>query len=301
VIELMLWKTTRKWMLMLLVCLLAGCSIDTHLQGAVKVEDPFASDNEQDFTGLVVSYFALPHGESSLVRLPNGKTMLVDTGAAEDWNTLEALLAERKCTRIDYAVITNDQPEHVGGFTQLAERIHLDTVLFPALIEETVRHVVPIRPDKKVRPLSAGDELKLDEDVVMTVLHPSEHLFLSPQDNSLVFQIRHGKLRFLFTSAISERAEERLLEKQSDQLKSEVLKVADQGRNQASSQPFLSKVDPQVAVILTGKPRDQMRDSQEEVIERLGESWAETYVTSQHGTITLLSNGKDYRILKGKK
>jgi competence protein ComEC len=297
----MLWKSIRMWLLVLMTCFFAGCSIDSHLQGAVKVEDPFASDNEQDFTGLVVYYFALPHGESTLLRLPNGKTMLVDTGAAEDWETLQALLAERKLTRIDYVVVTNDQPEQAGGFSFLAERMQLDTIMFPALIQDTVRRVVSLKPDKKLVPLSVEDELKLDDDVVMTVLHPSEPLFLSPQDNSLVFQIRHGKLRFLFTSAINERAEERLLETQSDNLKSEVLKVADQGRNQASSQPFLTKVDPQVAVILTGKPRDKMKDSQEEVIERLGESWAETYVTSQHGTITILSNGKDYRILKGKK
>ncbi|CAJ1002801.1 hypothetical protein BSPP4475_10780 [Brevibacillus aydinogluensis] len=90
------------------------------------------------------------------------------------------------------------------------------------------------------------------------------------------------------------------MEQYGGQLKAEVLKVADQGRNQASSQPFLSKVDPQVAVILTGKSRNELKDSQEEVLERLGESWAETFITSQHGTITILSNGRDYRVVKRK-
>lgn len=297
----MLWKIAMKWLPVFLTVLLAGCAIDTHLKGAVKVEDPFASENEQDFTGLVVYFFALPHGESTLIRMPNGKTMLVDTGAAEDWKTLQSLLAERKLTRIDYAVITNDQSEQVGGFAFLAERIQLDTILYPALIEQSVRKVVPLKADKKLLPVAAGDVFRLDSAVDMKVLHPSEHLFLSPQDNSLVFQLRHDKIRFLFTSAINEKAEERLLERHRDELKAEILKVADQGSNQASSQPFLTRVDPHVAVIVTGKPRDQMKDSQEEVIERLGESWSETYITSQHGTITILSNGKDYRILKGKK
>jgi competence protein ComEC len=297
----MLGKTRGAWLLVWFALLLAGCSIDNHLRDAAKVEDPFASDNEQDFVGLVIQFLALPNGESTLVRLRNGKTMLVDTGAAEDWRTLQTLLAERKLTRIDYVVLTNDQPAQIGGFAFLAEQFQLDTIILPRLIQDSLLREVRLRTGQKLAPVSAGDQLRLDDEVTVSVLHPSEHLFLSPQDNSLAFQLKHDKLRFLFTSAINEKAEERLLDRYADTLKAEVLKVADQGSNQASSQPFLSKVDPQVAVIQTGKPRDTMKDSQEEVIERLGESWTETYITSQDGTITILSNGKDYRILKRKK
>ncbi|MFX6567384.1 hypothetical protein ABTG51_20085, partial [Acinetobacter baumannii] len=89
----------------------------------------------------------------------------------------------------------------------------------------------------------------------ISILHPSENLFLSPQDNSLVFMLQQEKIRFLFTSGIGEDAEERLIQQDGKKLKAEVLKVAAQGSNQASSQPFLSLVDPQVAVIETGKSR----------------------------------------------
>ncbi len=297
----MLGNTRRAWLLLLCVVLFAGCSIDSHLQGVVKVEDPFASDDEREFVGLVIHFLALPHGESTLIRLPGGKTMLVDTGSAEDWPVLFGMLSERKLTRLDYVVVTNDQPEQAGGFAFLSDRMPVDTVILPRLIEPSIRRLVPLKGDKKLLPVADGDAIRLDNDVVLDVLHPSEPLFLSPQDNSLVFRLRHGQLRFLFASAVNEKAEERLLEKHGGQLKAEVLKVADQGRNQASSQPFLTKVDPQVAVILTGRSRNEMKDSQEEVLERLGESWAETYITSQHGTIAILSNGRDYRVVKRKK
>jgi competence protein ComEC len=172
--------------------------------------------------------------------------------------------------------------------------------MLPKLTEETVRQVVPIKGDKKLIPLSVGDQFGLDKEISIHVLHPSENLFLSPQDNSLVFLLKQEKIRFLFTSGIGEAAEERLIQQAGQNLKAEVLKVAAQGSNQASSQPFLTLVDAQVAVIETGKSRAEMKTSQEEILERLGESWAETYITSQDGTITILSNGKDYRVLKGK-
>lgn len=300
----MVWTTRWPCLLLLIgMCasLLAACSIDSHLQQAIKVEDPFASDDERDFTGLVITYFALPHGESTLIRLPEGKHVLIDTGSAEDWPVLHSYLSERKLTRLDTVILTNDQPEYAGGYPFLADQMIIDTVMYPKVMEPTFRRGVPLRPGKREVAVSDNEQVKLGEDVFLQVLLPSEPLFLSPQDNSLVFRLQHGQLRFLFTSGISEKAEERLLERHAGQIQAEVLKVGDQGSNQGSSQPFLSQVDPQVAIIQTGKPRDKMKDSQTDVLERLGESWAETYVTSQQGTITILSNGKDYRILKHKK
>lgn len=283
---------------LLLLLLAIGCSIDNHLQPAVKVEDPFAIENERDFTGMVVHFFSLPNGESTFVRFPNGKTLLIDSGSAEDAKALEALLAEKKVTRIDYVLISSDQPTQAGGYPFLAEKVQIDTILMPKEIEASIRHVVKLPADKQLVMLSPGDQISFDEKIVITVLHPSKKLSLSPQDNALVFQLKQGNLRFLFTSTINEQAEEQLLENYADLLKAEVLKVADQGSNQASSQPFVSKVDPQVAIIQTGKSLAQLKAGQGEVLERLDESWAETYLTSQHGTITILSNGKQYRIIK---
>ncbi|RAT95047.1 ComEC/Rec2 family competence protein [Brevibacillus sp. Leaf182] len=300
----MLWKKAWPWWIVVLSAIfLCACSIDSHLylqEAAVKIDDPFETETEQEFSGLIITYLALPHGESTLLRMPGGKTMLIDTGTAEDWPVLSARLAELKITRLDYVVVTNDLPEHMGGYVSLSEQVLVDAVILPKLIAPSIRHVVLLRSNQKQMEAEQGQVLTLDQEISMEVLLPDEPLFLSPQNNSLVFRLTHGQLRFLFMSAVNEKAEERLLERQNDRLKAEVLKVAGQGSNQGSSQPFLTQVDPQVAIIQTGRSRDQMKDGQTEVMERLGESWAETYVTSHDGSITILSNGKEYRILKQK-
>ncbi|MGG1250928.1 MBL fold metallo-hydrolase [Brevibacillus agri] len=296
----MLWKKKRAWLLLVTcVALLCSCSIDNHLQEAVKVDDPFATERVEEFTGLVITYWALPHGESTLVRMPGGKTMLIDTGSAEDWSTLSAHLSTAKVTRLDYLVLTNDQPEYAGGYPFLSQQIIIDSVILPKLISPSIRQFVPLHKVPKQKELEENQELILDTDFTLEALLPSEPLFLSPQNNSLVFLLKHGQLRFLFASGINEKAEERLIERHPDQLKAEVLKVGDQGSNQGTSQPFLTRVDPQIAVIQTGKERSEV--GQSEVLERLGESWAETYVTGRDGSIVILSNGKDYRVFKQKK
>lgn len=291
-----------RFFLGLSVTVLISCStLDSRLtQEVIKVDDPFAGENERDFTGLVITYFALPHGESTLIRLPlpKAQNILIDTGSKEDWPVLQERLLERHVTRLDYVVLTNDQPQYAGGYPFLAEKLVIDQLIVPKLIEPVIRHAIFLKSEQKRLEITENQMLELDDGVSIRALAPNEPLFLSPQNNSLVFQLKHNQLHFLFTSGINEKAEERLMERHAGRLKAAVLKVADQGSNQASSQPFLTQVDPQVAIIQTGKTRDEMKDNQTEVLERLGESWAETYVTSQDGSITILSNGKDYRVLK---
>lgn len=280
----------------------SGCMAANHQPNPViKTDDPLASENERDFTGLVLTYFALREGESTLIRFPNGKKLLVDTGSANDANTLISLLQERHVTKLDYVLISNDLPEYAGGYARLADRFQIETVILPELTSRAIRQVVPLRSDVNLVLWSRGNAVEFDKNVVLTVLQPEEPLFLSPQDNSLVFQLRHDKLHFMFTGGIGEQAEERLVNDRRVRLKAEVLKVSRGGSNQASSEPFLTAVDPQVAVIQSGVPRDRWNAGQEEVWERLSESWVETYVTSQNGTITILSNGRDYKVIAGKK
>ncbi|CCF14131.1 putative uncharacterized protein [Brevibacillus laterosporus GI-9] len=265
------------------------------------IEDPDAVEQEEDFVGLTTTFFSLPEGESTLIRFPSGKTMLIDTGSEKDTEKLVSLLLERHVTKVDYLLLTNDLPTHIGGYDKLAEKIQFDKIYMPKLTAFVIHSNIHISREKQVVYVKEKDQLLDGKDVVITFLHPSENLFLSPQDNSLVFSLTQGELQFLFTSAINEKAEERLFAKYPSLLPAEILKVAAQGSNQASIQSFLTKVDPQIAVVQTGIVREQWKDSIREVVERLEESWADTYVTSRDGSITILSNGQDYKVLKAVK
>ncbi|MGO0061049.1 ComEC/Rec2 family competence protein [Brevibacillus fluminis] len=291
----------RMAVLLLLLLVPAGCSIDHHVQKTIKTDDPKASESEEQFRGLIINFFQLPDGESSLVRLPNGKTMLIDTGSEKDAPMIVKELAARKITRIDYLVLTNDLPNHTGGYGELAKAIQIDSVLLPKLTAYTIKHAVPLGDVKQIQLLAAGDTLPLDQGISLFVLNPTDNLHLAPQDNSLVFRLTHKKMHVLFTSGIGQAAEEQLLMRDKAHLPSEILKVGEQGSNQSTSQPFLQAVDPQVAVIQTGKSLPDIKNDEAETLERLHESWTETYLTSQNGTITIFSSGDDYRVKRDKK
>ncbi|MGE5703818.1 MAG: ComEC/Rec2 family competence protein, partial [Clostridia bacterium] len=198
--------------------LATGCTIDQHIEKTIKIDDPFASESEQQFVGLILNYWKLPDGESTLVTFPNGKSMLIDTGSETDAETLLSYLSEHKITKLDYVVLTNDLDNHVGGYKNLEKNVQIQTILMPKPIADSIRQAVPIATDKNILMLTDGQRLPIDQNVSLLVLHPSEHTLLSPQDNSLVFQLKHDQLRFLFTGGVGEAAEAQLLRRHKPEL-----------------------------------------------------------------------------------
>jgi competence protein ComEC len=68
-------------------------------------------------------------GQSTLIVSPSGQSILVDTGwpdfKGRDADRIVAAAKAAKVKRIDYLVITHYHRDHVGGVTQLAERVKI--------------------------------------------------------------------------------------------------------------------------------------------------------------------------------
>jgi competence protein ComEC len=105
---------------------------------------------------------------------------------------------------------------------------------------------------------------------------------------------------FLLTGDIFEEADREILH-HGGVLRSTVLKVAHHGSATSTSSQFLAAVDPQIAVICVGKdnlfglPHQNTLDKLE---EKLGED--KIYLTSEHGTITFITNGERLWVETGK-
>ena len=74
-------------------------------------------------------------------------------------------------------------------------------------------------------------------------------------------------------------------------LKANVLRVSHHGSATGTSQEFLEKVDPSVAVILCGKDNSYNHPHQE-VLDRLTNNGSKILRTDEHGTIVMESDGE---------
>ncbi|WP_134699011.1 ComEC/Rec2 family competence protein [Ammoniphilus sp. YIM 78166] len=262
--------------------------------GAVPYSEPPSLPEDVNAQGIRAYFLALSEGESTVITGTDGFTMVVDTGTAKSATEVADFLEEHQIARIDVLVLTGEMDEHIAGTDELLKRIPVEQMIVPALIKDSILHKVH-QSLPQIQTVREGQTLEWPAQLKMRILHPCEPLSLSPQANSLVFQLIHGRIKFLFTSDIHEESEVRLLEKYN--VESQILKVSDGGSNQASSPPFLEKVDAHAAILFRNRPTAEGSD---EVIERLNETWIDVYQTKNHGTITVISNGEDYRIEREK-
>jgi len=107
--------------------------------------------------------------------------------------------------------------------------------------------------------------------------------------SSLVLKAVYGNNSFLLTGDASVSIEKKLIEEGSDVL-SQVLKIGHHGSKTSTSDLFLEKVSPEIAVIQVGKDNRYGHPSPE-VLERLEKYGIIISRTDQQGDIKFFSNG----------
>ncbi len=103
-------------------------------------------------------------------------------------------------------------------------------------------------------------------------------------DTSIIFQLSFGHSQALLTGDITEKVEPYL-----DLEEVEILKVAHHGSKFSTSEEFLSKIKPKLAVISVGENR--FGHPAKETLERLSRAGIKILRTDQQGDIEIVSNG----------
>jgi competence protein ComEC len=243
-----------------------------------------------DLSSLQVHFLGISEGESTLIQLPDGYTLLVDAGSQKSGNEVVRLLHERNIEKIDTLILTGPMDDHIGGAIALLGSIPTDRILVPEPTKQGITNKIKL--SRELVTSKEGQRFSFPSGVELKILHPGEPLSLLPKGNSLVFQLVHHKVKFLFTSDVNDETELKLMNKYD--VKSQILKVSDSGSNEASHAKFLEEVDAHVAILF----HDDKHRPNDGVIARLTESWMDVYQTENDGTITVISNGRDYQIQK---
>lgn len=241
---------------------------------------------------LLVSFLSLTIGESTLVQLSNNQFYLIDTGNGLSTKELIGFLKEHGVQKLDGIILTNFSEDHLGGLNKVLQNFYVSKIYLPKLISSSFK--IPENLSSEIITLEAGEELWLSNSARMYILAPNEPLSLSPQANSLVFQLIHQEVRFLFTSEIDGEIEQALVDMYN--LDSEILKVSDYGSNAGTITAFVEEVDPQIGVIFSSDP--ELYSLSEDVLSKLHETWIDVYILEDYGELQIISDGSNYQIEK---
>jgi competence protein ComEC len=156
-----------------------------------------------------------------------------------------------------------------------------------------------------------GQTIDLGGGAIVTVLAPIEPYFTreqvreggnEPNANSIVMRLIYGDFSMLLPGDAETQTEQRLLGKDInlDSLSAKILKVAHHGSKYATSEDFIKRVKPEVAIISDGEYNRYGHPSQV-VLDRLkANGVSKVYRTDLQGDVTITSNGKTYDIKAAK-
>jgi competence protein ComEC len=241
-------------------------------------------------------------GESMLVTLPNGRTLLVDAGGVTmrgDFDigdrVIGPALRARGIVRLDYLAMTHGDPDHIGGAASLVRDFAplevWDGVFVNAHQPTQVLQRGAARERSAWRRLQAGDRLDLGG-VELRVHHPPLPDWERQKvrnDDSLVMELRYGRVSLLLTGDIG-REVERALIPTLDLLPIVVLKSPHHGSGTSSSAEFIEAIKPRVVVISCGRGNPYGHPVPY-VLARYDAVGAAVYRTDRDGQVDVTTDG----------
>ena len=246
---------------------------------------------------LRVDFLDVGQGDSALVTMPDGTTLLVDSGGRPSFPVTnesarrigETVVSEylwwRGLSAIDYIVATHADADHIEGFSDVLKNFSVKAALVgPQTALETRTYVQTIY---------AGDVMRFGE-VEVSVLWPPAEGGASDNNNSVVLRIKYGEHSILLTGDIEKAAERSLVEQY---LKADIVKVPHHGSKTSSTENFVLSTRPKYAVISVGR-NSMFGHPHKDVVQRWQSSGATVLTTGDHGTITVITNGHKLSLKK---
>ena len=213
-------------------------------------------------------------GDSCLIFLPDGKTILIDTGFQDYAPLLTLNLMKMGVSKIDYFILSHPHSDHAGGLFlgdyMLFDHFEIGQIIYgatfnsiwsdPQLIENRAAlYKIPVMSVK------AGDRFEISG-IVFDIFNPQEEMVrtsssITPEVNngSLVMKMTYKDFTALFTGDIYAAQEAKLVDLYGDKLDSDLLKIPHHGHNTSSTRAWADAVKPEIAVATGNVAIEQMQ------------------------------------------
>lgn len=245
---------------------------------------------------LEVHFIDVGQGDATLVKAPNGKTMLVDGGARSAGKDVVAYLKSKGVKKLDYVVATHPDADHIGGLINVLESFTVNNFIDSGKVHttDTYYEMLTLVDTKNIKyhVPTIGKKYQLDPKMVLEVLYADENAD-DNNDASIVLKMTYNKVSFLLMGDASTEIEDALMA--TNNMKATVLKAGHHGSDTSSSAKFVSVVKPATAILSYGK-NNSYGHPHAAVVSRLSKVGAKTYETPKHCNIIVKSDGVKHTV-----
>jgi competence protein ComEC len=250
----------------------------------------------------MVSFPDVGQGDSTLIELPGGKTILIDGGGTRDnrfdigRRVLAPYLWNKGIRRLDLVVLSHPHPDHMNGLIAILKKFEVAAVWESGMDTDLPGHDEFSRAmdDKKIRRslVSSDDPPVVLGEAMVSVLHPhrgfdahDRQAYAAENNRSLVLQVKSEGKDMLYTGDIGIEAERDIMRSMPG-LKADLIKVPHHGSKSSSSDAFVSQIRPEIAIMTVGRGNPYHHPS-DEVLARYEKIGARICRTDSDGAVTI--------------
>lgn len=243
-------------------------------------------------------------GDSTLIILPNGKTILIDGGYKKSFSNIKEVLDNNGVFAIDILIATHDDADHVNGLKKIIEE---DIPIGKIWVNPLNNTEFPINKENPydLKIVSAQTISSIDDDIDFEILSPPLDTLddgaraTISNTNSIVSKLTFGNISFLFGGDTTYLTEEWILENYlSTDIDIDIMNGFHHGSKHSNTIEFLEAVTPKIVVFSAndgnhhGHPDIEAKQN----FETIG---ADIYQTGIDGNIVIKTNGAECSIIIG--
>lgn len=245
---------------------------------------------------LEVHLIDVGQGEAILIRTQNND-ILIDAGEVENGRVVVDYLKNLGIEKLELIVATHPHSDHIGGMSEVIDSFEVGQFAMPDIPDSLVptsnvfSKMLASLDNKGLMIVSIDSETSYQFDsAFFTVLSPMGEVD-NLNDLSAVIRLDVDDVSFLFTGDVEKGVEKLLLEASSD-IEVDVLNLAHHGSKTSTTEEFLQKVSPEIAIISCGIDNSYGHPHRE-VIDRLADLNVSIYRTDLDGTVVVETDGQE--------
>ncbi|BES66326.1 hypothetical protein SANA_27650 [Gottschalkiaceae bacterium SANA] len=237
---------------------------------------------------MQVHFLDVGQALSVLVMDGQGNELLYDAGNEGDAEFICSYLDELGIDRLEYVVNSHPHEDHIGGMDRVletfeVEQVFLSTKEYDSKAYEDVMHALEEGHVEAIYP-KAGTRYNLGK-LEIQVLGPLGSDYVNTNDYSVILKIKNANQSVLLVGDSEAISEHELVEAGVD-LQADVFQVSHHGSSTSNTIQYLSKINPNYAVISVGAD-NRYGHPDATILDRLRNMGIFTYETDLDGTIVM--------------
>jgi competence ComEA-like helix-hairpin-helix protein len=244
-------------------------------------------------TTAKIHFIDVGQGDAIYVELPNNVDILIDAGDVGYGSTVVDYLKSRNVDDIEILIATHPHADHIGGLPAVFAAYDVEPVVDSGLGHTTqafTRYDTAVTAEGRTYQKAANQSWTFGNCKFEVLGLTTTHSDLN--NASMITKLTCPGATFLFTGDAEAEGEGAILHKNLD---AHILKVGHHGSRTSTSDAFLARVSPEVAVIMVGA-ENRYGHPHAETLAKLGAAGVKIYRTDLHGNVVIPLTSQGYSV-----